>query len=97
MKHNIIEKRYKKTLDRLDFVIEDRYYCEVYEMEYQDYCLRIYDLENNRQEIYSVWFDEALGIVAGNEEQYTLEDIQDVINTAFNVILHNIQISYVQE
>jgi hypothetical protein len=95
MKHTIQEKRYRKTLDRLDFTIEDRYFCECYEMEYDHYCLRIYDLTNNREELYSVWFDGDLGFVVGNEEQYTSDDIQSIIDEAFRIIEQYIGVSYI--
>lgn len=95
MKHTIQEKRYRKTLDRLDFTIENRYFCECYEMEEDSYCLRIYDLSNNKEELYSIWFNSDLGFVKGNEELYTLEDIQTIIDKAFNVIEQYIGTTFV--
>lgn len=94
MKHTIQERRYRKELDRLDFTIDDRYFCETYLMEQDNYCLRIYDLKENRKELYSNWFDSDLGWVTDNEEQYTMEDIQPIIDKAYGVISNYIGVQY---
>ena len=86
MKHTIQEKRYRKTLYNLDFTINDRYFCQCYEMEQYNYALRIYDLSKDNEELYSNWFDESLSWVSGNEEYYTLEDIEDIVEEAYRII-----------
>lgn len=86
MKHNIIEKQYRKTLCNLDFIINDKYLCECYEMEPDSYALRIYDLSNHEEELYSNWFNESLSSASGNEEYYTLEDIEDIVEEAYRII-----------
>lgn len=94
MKHTIDERRYRKNLDRLDFTIDDRYFCETYLMEEDNYCLRIYDLKENRNELYSNWFDSDLCWVTGNEEQYTIENIQPIIDEAYKIISNYIGVQY---
>lgn len=53
MKHTIDERRYRKELDRLDFTIDDRYFCETELVEEDSYCLHVYDLKENNKELYS--------------------------------------------
>jgi hypothetical protein len=86
MKHNILEKRYRKTLYNLEFIINDKYLCQCYEMEVDSYSLRIYDMSKDNEELYSNWFDETLSWVTGNEEYYTLEDIEDIVEEAYRII-----------
>jgi hypothetical protein len=84
MKHTIYNIKYRKDLETLSFVINDIYRCEVYRMGYEDnYCLRIY-LKN--EELYSNWFDSDLGWVTGNEEYYTQNEIQNIVNEAYKII-----------
>lgn len=94
MKHTIQERRYRKELDRLDFTINDKYFCETYLMDGDNYCLRIYDKSNDNEELYSCWFDSDLGMVDGNEEQYTMEDIQPIIDEAYKIISNYIGVQY---
>lgn len=94
MKHTIDERRYRKQLDRLDFTIDDRYSCETYLMEADNYCLRIYDIKEDMKELYSNRFDSDLCWVAGNEEQYTSENIQPIIDEAYRVISNYIAVQY---
>lgn len=78
-------KKLKTILDEIIFVLDDKYLCNCYLMDSDNYCLRIYD-KKGINELYSVWFDSDLGIVKGNEEQYTSENIDEVIKKAFDVI-----------
>lgn len=86
MEHNILEKRYRKVLYNLNFIINNKYLCTCYEMEADNYCLRIYDTSKDNEELYSNWFDESLSWVSGNEEYYTLEDIEHIVDEAYNII-----------
>ena len=70
-------------LTDLNFELDDKYKCECYLMDSDNYCLRIYD---NDKELYSVWFDSSLSFVTGNDEYYTPDNINHIVDEAFNVI-----------
>lgn len=86
MEHNILEKRYRKTLYNLDFIINNQYLCTCYEIDVDSYRLRIFDILKNNEELYSNWFDESLSWVNGEEEYYTLKDIEDIVEEAYRII-----------
>ena len=77
---------YEIITHTLDFIINERYFCTTFLMDNDNYCLRIYDLSHDKEELYSAWFDSDLGMFAGNDKVITLDNIDDVIDDAFKVV-----------
>ena len=74
-------------LEELLFTVDDKYTCYCYCMDYEEtdeYCLRI--TNDKGEELYSVWFDSSLCWTSGNDEFYTTENIQPIVDKAFKVI-----------
>lgn len=86
-------KKLKTILNEITFVLDDKYLCNCYLMDSDNYCLRIYD-KAGLNELYSIWFDSDFGTVEGNEEQYTSDNIDEVINKAFDIIAIYIRSGY---